>query len=129
MLDLLKGIQQNIEAAGGYITEMEQELRPSLEQLKTLHEKLKRVESIEQMGQELSILRKLAAWCEADEEERKYKEGLLRLDKYNSRKPTCEEKICKIQVCKFCDFGIMDERDAYKLSFGGNTSGAFIGKH
>lgn len=97
VLELLKGIQQNIEAAGGYIGEMEQEMRPSVEQLKLLHEKLRSVENMEHMNQELVILRKLAAWSEANEEERKYKEGLTKLEKYNSRKPACEEKISKIQ--------------------------------
>ncbi|KAI5060286.1 hypothetical protein GOP47_0024706 [Adiantum capillus-veneris] len=97
VFDLLKGIQQNIDAAGGYVDEMEQEMRPVLEQLKQLHEKMKSVESMEQMGQNLVTLRKLAAWSEANEEERRYQEGLQKLEKYSARKPACEEKINKIQ--------------------------------
>ncbi|KAH7441772.1 hypothetical protein KP509_03G053800 [Ceratopteris richardii] len=97
VFELLNGIQQNIEAAGSFIQEMEQELQPAMDQLKVLHGKMKSVESIEHMSQRLVTLRKLAAWSEAKQEEKRYQEGLQKLEKYSARKPACEQKISKIQ--------------------------------
>lgn len=97
VLDLLNGIKNNIESAGAIIGEMEQELRPSLEELKQLEEKLKSVENVEQMTQKLGLLRKLAAWSEVNDVDQQLQEARVKLEKYRSRIPACEERINKIK--------------------------------
>lgn len=97
VLDLLKGIQSNVEGAGAIIDEIEQELRPHLEDLKLLQEKLKIVENVEQMAHDLGILRRMAAWSEVNDVEKQLQEENVKLETYRTRIPRCEERINKLK--------------------------------
>ncbi|CAA0834565.1 Structural maintenance of chromosomes protein 6B [Striga hermonthica] len=60
--DLLKGIEKQVNEAKAMVMHLEESLRPILKEINELQEKIKSMEFVEEMSQQLQLLRKKLAW-------------------------------------------------------------------
>ncbi|GER35076.1 structural maintenance of chromosomes family protein [Striga asiatica] len=60
--DLLKGIEKQVNEAKAMVMHLEESLRPILKEIDELQEKIKSMEFVEEMSQQLQLLRMKLAW-------------------------------------------------------------------
>ncbi|KAJ7525604.1 hypothetical protein O6H91_17G058500 [Diphasiastrum complanatum] len=96
--DLLKGIDRNLDEAVAIVRELQDSLRPSLEELKALDGQIKYAEQVEEMSQQVGVLRKKLAWSWVYEVDEKIRNELQLVEKYQSRVPICQAKIDSAQA-------------------------------
>ncbi|KZV51907.1 structural maintenance of chromosomes protein 6B-like [Dorcoceras hygrometricum] len=91
--DLLKGIEKQLNDASALVNHLEETLRPILKELDELQEKIKSMEFVEEISQQLQLLKKKLAWSWVYEADRKLDMQRKNIEKLKGRVPTCQEKI------------------------------------
>lgn len=100
MHDLLKNIGNQLDTSSAMIDELEASIKPSVKELDELQEKIKSMEYVEEMSQQVQPLKKKLAWSWVYEIDKQIQQQRVRLEKLQARIPTCQAKIDKQQVNK-----------------------------
>ncbi|KAG0449632.1 hypothetical protein HPP92_027283 [Vanilla planifolia] len=96
--ELLEGVQLLLDNANDVLRELESSISPIIEELKELHEKIKNMEHVEEIGQEVQLLKKKLAWSWVYDVDRQIEEQKLKLEKLKDRVPTCQTRIDHLSV-------------------------------
>ncbi|KAK6155881.1 hypothetical protein DH2020_010129 [Rehmannia glutinosa] len=91
--DLLKGIEKQVNDATALVKHLEESLRPILKELDELQEKIKNMEFVEEISQQLQLLRKKLAWSWVYDADRELDlQGKL-IEKLKGRIPSLQARI------------------------------------
>lgn len=85
-------------SADSIVLELEASIRPMLRELDQLREKIKNMEHVEEIAQELEVLKKKLAWSWVYDVDRQITEQALKIEKLKERVPACQEKIDRKSV-------------------------------
>lgn len=96
--DLLKNIQNQLDTSSAMIDELEASIKPSVKELEELQEKIKSMEYVEEMSQQVQPLKKKLAWSWVYGIDKQIQQQTARLEKLQARIPTCQAKIDKQQA-------------------------------
>nr|DAD47780.1 TPA_asm: hypothetical protein HUJ06_017718 [Nelumbo nucifera] len=91
--DLLQSIREKLDAANIVIDELESSIRPIQKELNELQSKIKNMEHVEEISQQVQHLKKKLAWCWVYDVDRQIKEQNAKIEKLKDRIPTCQAKI------------------------------------
>lgn len=91
--DLLESIDQNLKSADGIICELEALIRPKEKELLELQEKIKNMEHVEEIAQQVQQLKKKLAWSWVYDVDKQLQEQSAKIGKLKDRIPTCQAKI------------------------------------
>lgn len=91
--DLLKGIAKQLNDANGLVNHMEDSLKPTLKELEELLENIKNMEVMEEISQQVQLLRKRLAWSWVYDADRKLDAQHKLIEKLKGRIPSCQAKI------------------------------------
>ncbi|KAF3325888.1 structural maintenance of chromosomes protein 6B [Carex littledalei] len=91
--ELLDSIRSQLVSADSIVQELEASIRPMLRELDELREKIKNMEHVEEIAQELQVLKKKLAWSWVYDVDRQITEQALKIEKLKERVPACQEKI------------------------------------
>ncbi|XP_078170918.1 structural maintenance of chromosomes protein 6B-like [Carex rostrata] len=91
--ELLDSIRSQLVSADSIVQELEASIRPMLRELDQLREKIKNMEHVEEIAQELEVLKKKLAWSWVYDVDRQITEQALKIEKLKERVPACQEKI------------------------------------
>lgn len=97
--ELLQSIRNQLDAAHEIVNELESSIRPITRELNELHEKIKNMEHVEEISQELQNLKKKLAWSWVYHVDQQIQEQNTKLEKLKERVPTCQARIDKLSVC------------------------------
>jgi cytidylate kinase len=93
--ELLMTICENAGALG---EELKQEMALFIEELRTLDEYIRNAQEIEEMGQQVVVLKKKLAWYLVYDAQKKVQLEAQNLEKLQSCIPTCQRKIDEAEV-------------------------------
>ncbi|KAL8049896.1 hypothetical protein ABFX02_06G048500 [Erythranthe guttata] len=91
--DLLKGIEKQLNDATALVNHLQESLRPILKELDELQEKIKSMELVEEISQQVQLLRKKLAWSWVYDAGRKLDAQQKLIEKLKGRIPSCQERI------------------------------------
>ncbi|KAK4770308.1 hypothetical protein SAY87_030840 [Trapa incisa] len=91
--ELLESIRQNLASADAQIRELEATIGPILKELDQLQEKIKNMERLEEISQQVQRLKKKLAWSWVYDVDRQLQEQISKIEKLNQRIPKCQAKI------------------------------------
>ncbi|KAL9685215.1 hypothetical protein QQ045_022663 [Rhodiola kirilowii] len=91
--DMLKGIGRNLMTADTFVSELEKSISPKVKELNEIQEKIKNMEHVEEIAQQVQQLRKKLAWSLVYDVDRQQHEQRDKLRKLRDRIPACEAKI------------------------------------
>ncbi|KAL5718364.1 hypothetical protein ACHQM5_011431 [Ranunculus cassubicifolius] len=91
--DLLLNIHQKLNDAKAQVDELESSIRPIIKELTELQEKIKSMEHVEEIVQNLQQLKKKLAWSWVYDVDKQIEEHAAKLEKLKERVPTCQLKI------------------------------------
>lgn len=112
--DLLKGIQNQLNGATELVNNLEKSLRPILKELDELQEKIKNMEFVEEISQQVQLLKKKLAWSWVYDADKKLEVQNKLIEKLKGRIPTCQARIDQQHVSHQC---ISPERDIFLTQF------------
>lgn len=101
MDDLLKGIAKQLNDANGLVSHLEDSLRPAMKELAELQETIKNMEIMEEISQQVQLLRKKLAWSWVYDADKKLDAQHKLIEKLKGRIPSCQAKIDHNHVCSF----------------------------
>ncbi|KAG8381534.1 hypothetical protein BUALT_Bualt06G0131700 [Buddleja alternifolia] len=93
--DLLKGIEKQLSDAKALVKHLEESLRPVLKELDELQEKIKSMEFVEEISQQVQLLTKKLAWSWVYDYDRKLDLQHQWIEKLRRRIPSCQARIDK----------------------------------
>ncbi|XP_074567788.1 structural maintenance of chromosomes protein 6B-like [Curcuma longa] len=93
--ELLQNIRTELTAASAIVDELESSIRPIVKELDELHNKIKSMEHVEEIAQELQILKKKLAWSWVYDVDREIQEQSEKIKILKDRIPTCQARIDK----------------------------------
>ncbi|XP_026407116.1 structural maintenance of chromosomes protein 6B-like isoform X1 [Papaver somniferum] len=91
--DLLHSINDQLDAANAQVEEYESSIRPIMKELNELKAKIKSMEHVEEISQQLELVRKKLAWAIVYDTNRKVQEQAAKLEKLKERIPACQAKV------------------------------------
>ncbi|KAL6854585.1 hypothetical protein ACP4OV_019147 [Aristida adscensionis] len=91
--ELLFRIRENLSIAESIVEELEKSIRPALKELDELREKIKNMEHIEEITQEIENLKKRLAWAWVYDVDKQIEEQTAKLKKLKERIPQCQQRI------------------------------------
>lgn len=91
--ELLQSIIKQLKDACALVDELEELIRPAQLELSELQEKIENIKRVEQISQEVQLLRKKLAWSLVYDEDRRLQEQAKNIDTLKKRIPTCQAKI------------------------------------
>ncbi|KAF3433163.1 hypothetical protein FNV43_RR24265 [Rhamnella rubrinervis] len=91
--ELLENIDQHLKSANGIICELEASIRPKEMELLELQEKIKSMQHIEEITQQVQQLKKKLAWSWVYDVDKQLQEQSAKIGKLKDRVPTCQDKI------------------------------------
>ncbi|KAL1566871.1 structural maintenance of chromosomes protein 6B-like [Salvia divinorum] len=91
--DLLNGIGKQLQDANGLVSHLEDSLRPAKKELDELQEKIKNMEVMEEISQQVQLLRKKLAWSWVYDADRKLDVQHKLIEKLKGRIPSCQAMI------------------------------------
>lgn len=91
--ELLQSIRGQLDAANAIVDELESSIRPIVKELNDLQVKIKNMEHVEEISQQVQQLKKKLAWAWVYDVDKKIQEHAVRLEKLKERIPTCQAKI------------------------------------
>ncbi|KAK9075200.1 hypothetical protein SSX86_003521 [Deinandra increscens subsp. villosa] len=122
--DLLKSVKDNLDKANGEVVELERSIAPIEKELNELQGKIRSMEHIEEISQQVQLLTKKFAWSEVYEIDKKLQEEVAKIKKLEERIPRCQaridqqiEKVAELQDC-------LDKKKAQSAVLMENTSKA-----
>ncbi|GKA06248.1 structural maintenance of chromosomes protein 6B-like protein [Tanacetum coccineum] len=96
--DLLKSVRDNLDKANGEVAELERSIAPIEKELDELRGEIKSMEHIEEISQQIQLLRKKCAWSLVYDIDKKIQVETAILKKREDRIPQCQAKIDQ-QIC------------------------------
>lgn len=106
--ELLLNIRVQLDAASAILDELVSLIRPIENELKDLQDKIKNMEHVEEIANEVQNLKKKLAWSWVFDVDRQIQEQNVKLEKLKERVPTCQERIDKYLVialtCTYVSF-------------------------
>ncbi|KAG0605052.1 hypothetical protein M758_9G027800 [Ceratodon purpureus] len=96
--EVLNGIKQNLESARSVIEEINEEMRPFMEELTSLEDQIKNAQFIDQLIQRKAAATKKLAWAWVYQTEKKLEADQPVLDKWRARERRCQDKITKAEA-------------------------------
>ncbi|KAK9292001.1 hypothetical protein L1049_019954 [Liquidambar formosana] len=91
--DLLESIKLNLTSANGLIVELEASITPILKELNELQGKIKNMEHVEEISQQVQQLKKKLAWSWVYDVDKQLLEQSAKIEKLKDRIPTCQARI------------------------------------
>ncbi|XP_057804660.1 structural maintenance of chromosomes protein 6B-like isoform X2 [Salvia miltiorrhiza] len=91
--DLLQGISKQLHDANGLVSHLEDSLRPAKKELDELQDKIKNMEAMEKISQQVQSLREKLAWSWVYDADRKLDAQHKLIEKLKGRIPSCQAKI------------------------------------
>ncbi|KAJ3693422.1 hypothetical protein LUZ60_008902 [Juncus effusus] len=91
--ELLDNIRCQLIEAESVVQELEASIRPMLKELDELREKIKNMEHVEEIAQELQNLKKKLAWSWVYDVDRQIEGQNAKIQKLKDRVPACQERI------------------------------------
>lgn len=82
-----------MKSADGIICELEASIRPIEKELLELQEKIKSMEHVEEITQQLQKLKKKLAWSWVYDVDKQLQEQSEKIEQLKDRIPTCQDKI------------------------------------
>lgn len=101
MEDILHAVERLLSEANGLLSHHEDSLKPALKELDELQEKIKSMEYMEEISQQVELLRKKLAWSWVYDADRKLDDQLKKIEKLRGRIPSCQERIDQNHVTTF----------------------------
>lgn len=89
----MENIDQHLKSANGIICELEASIRPIEKELLELQEKIKSMQHIEEITQQIQQLKKKLAWSWVHDVDKQLQEQSAKIGKLKDRVPTCQDKI------------------------------------
>jgi structural maintenance of chromosomes protein 6 len=96
--ELLDSIRSQLVSADSIVQELEASIRPMMRELDELREKIRNMEHVEEIAQELEILKKKLAWSWVYDVDRQIADQAVKIEKLRERVPACQEKIDRKSV-------------------------------
>ncbi|KAG6528203.1 hypothetical protein ZIOFF_010354 [Zingiber officinale] len=93
--ELLQNIRTELTAANAIVDELESSIRPIIKELDELRNKIKSMEHVEEIAQELQLLKKKLAWSWVYDVDREIQEQSEKIKILKDRIPTCQARIDK----------------------------------
>ncbi|KAK9144386.1 hypothetical protein Sjap_004289 [Stephania japonica] len=97
--DLLQSIMVRLDDANSQVDELESSIRPIIKELDELQQKIKNMERVEEISQDVQLLKKKLAWCWVYDADKQIEEQAAKIEKLKERIPICQQRIDK-QLCK-----------------------------
>ncbi|KAL5744271.1 hypothetical protein ACOSQ2_027387 [Xanthoceras sorbifolium] len=91
--DLLRSIYDHLSNADALVVELETSIKPIQLELSELRRKIKNMEHVEEISQQLQQLKKKLAWSWVYDEDRQLEEQNVKIGKLKDRIPACQAKI------------------------------------
>ncbi|KAF8379228.1 hypothetical protein HHK36_028659 [Tetracentron sinense] len=91
--DLLQCIRSNLDAATALVDELDSSIRPIVKELNELQGKIKNMEQVEEISQQVQLLKKKLAWAWVYDVDKQIQEQGAKLEKLKDRIPTCQARI------------------------------------
>ncbi|VVB13596.1 unnamed protein product [Arabis nemorensis] len=91
--DLLQSVDTTLKAANALLDELEETIKPIEKEISELVGKIKNMEQVEEINQQLVHLKKKLAWSWVYDVDRNLKEQNEKILKLRQRVPTCQDKI------------------------------------
>lgn len=91
--ELLQSIQSYLNSANACLDELELSIMPIQKEIEELQEKIKNMEQIEEIAQQVQILKKKLAWAWVYDVDKQIQEQDARLRDLRDRVPKCQERI------------------------------------
>lgn len=98
--DLLQSVDTTLKAANALLDELEETIKPIEKEISELVGKIKNMEQVEEISQQLLHLKKKLAWSWVYDVDRNLKEQNEKIMKLRERVPTCQDKIDQKLVSK-----------------------------
>lgn len=91
--DLLKSVRDNLDKANGEVVELERSIAPIVKELNELQGKIKSMEHIEEISQQMQLLTKKYAWAVVYDFDKLIQVETAKINKLEERKPRCQDRI------------------------------------
>uniref|UniRef100_A0ACD5XQQ0 Uncharacterized protein n=1 Tax=Avena sativa TaxID=4498 RepID=A0ACD5XQQ0_AVESA len=91
--ELLETIRDQLNHADSIVQDLEMSIKPVMKELDELREKIKNMEHIEEIAQDIDNLKKKLAWSHVYDVDKKIEEQTVKLQKLKERIPACQERI------------------------------------
>ncbi|XP_052174128.1 structural maintenance of chromosomes protein 6B-like isoform X2 [Diospyros lotus] len=91
--ELLKSIKSQLVDANQLVDELESLIRPIQKELNELQMKIKSMEHVEEISQQVQLLKKKLAWSWVYDTDRQLQEHRVKIETLKSRIPKCQAKI------------------------------------
>jgi len=91
--ELLKSIKSQLVDANQLVDELESLIRPIQKELNELQMKIKSMEHVEEISQQVQLLKKKLAWSWVYDADRQLQEHRVKIETLKSRIPKCQAKI------------------------------------
>ncbi|TYI52158.1 hypothetical protein E1A91_D12G227800v1 [Gossypium mustelinum] len=91
--EILQSIIKQLKDACALVDELEKLIRPAQLELSELQEKIENIKRVEQISQEVQLLRKKLAWSLVYDEDKRLQEQAKNIETLKKRIPTCQAKI------------------------------------
>lgn len=91
--DLLLSINEQLKSANALVDELEASIKPIEKELTELQGKIKNMEHLEEMSQQVQQLKKKLAWSWVYSVDKELQEQMVKLGKLKERIPTCQARI------------------------------------
>jgi chromosome segregation ATPase len=91
--DLLLSINEQLKSANALVDELEASIKPIEKELTELQGKIKNMEHLEEMSQQVQQLKKKLAWSWVYSVDKELQEQTVKLGKLKERIPTCQARI------------------------------------
>ncbi|KAJ9546237.1 hypothetical protein OSB04_025944 [Centaurea solstitialis] len=91
--DLLKSVKDNLDKANGEVLELERSIAPVVKELNELQGKIKSMEHIEEISQQVQLLTKKCAWSFVYDIDNKMQVETAKIRKLEERIPQCQARI------------------------------------
>lgn len=93
MSDLLQNIYEHLKSATALVQELEQSIKPVQKELDELKGKIKNMEHVEEISQQVQQLKKKLAWSWVYDVDRQLTEQTAKIEILKDRIPACQAKI------------------------------------
>lgn len=98
MNDLLCNIEEHLNTANAVVSELEKSIAPIQAELRELQQKIKYVERVEEISQQVHQLKKKLAWSWVYDVDKQLEDQNVKIAKLKDRIPACQAKIDFKQV-------------------------------
>ncbi|XP_076932337.1 structural maintenance of chromosomes protein 6B-like [Bidens hawaiensis] len=122
--DLLKSVKDNLDKANGEVVELERSIAPIERELNELQGKIRSMEHIEEISQQVQLLTKKCAWAVVYGTDKKIQEEFAKIKKLEERIPRCQARIDQ-QIAKVTELqDCLDKKKAQSAVLMESTSKA-----